>query len=66
MIAIAQPSVREVDAAALPILVEDFLTAKGRIIAATSLDGYRSDLVPFLHGGAHETTLRSQMIASMK
>lgn len=48
MITIAPPPTREVDATALPVLVEDFLTAKSRTIAGTSLEGYRSDLVPFL------------------
>lgn len=48
MFTIAPPSVRLVDAALLPSLVDDFLNAKRKQIADSSVDGYRSDLHPFL------------------
>lgn len=48
MLTIAPPQQRQIDAAALPILIDDFLAAKRRQIAASSVDGYRQDLAPFL------------------
>lgn len=48
MLTIAPPVEKQVDAAALPTLIEDFLKAKQRQIAASSVEGYRLDLAPFL------------------
>lgn len=48
MIAIAPPVQRQVDAAALPQLVDDFLVAKAKQISERSAVGYRLDLAPFL------------------
>lgn len=48
MLAISQPATRQVDAAALPTLIDDFLAAKAKQINERSAAGYRLDLAPFI------------------
>lgn len=53
MIAITPPKERQVDASALPTLIDDFIKTKRRQIAASSADGYMQDLAPFLAWWQH-------------
>lgn len=53
VILITPPKERQVDASALPTLIDDFIKTKRRQIAASSADGYMQDLAPFLAWWQH-------------